>query len=158
MDARTKQTFSNPYYFLALGGGSGLSPGIPGTVGSAAAIPFFLLFSRLGYAATLGIILLSIPLGIMLCQKVAANMDSKDPACIVFDEFVGMWIAMFMLPLTWYWIFLAFVLFRIFDVLKPGPVGWCDKNLKGGVGIMLDDVLAGLITFAIMQILITVFA
>jgi len=79
-------------------------------------------------------------------------MQVKDPSSIVWDEFVGMWIALFMLPTGWYWLIAAFVLFRIFDIWKPWPIGWLDINLKGGAGIMLDDVAAGLISLGIIQV------
>ena len=71
-----------------------------------------------------------------------------DHSGIVWDEFVGFWITMFLIPVTWYWILLGFVLFRLFDILKPWPISWCDKHVHGGFGIMLDDVLAGVLAWA----------
>jgi phosphatidylglycerophosphatase A len=80
-------------------------------------------------------------------------MQVKDPACIVFDEFVGVWIALFMLPAGWLWVVMGFAAFRFFDILKPWPVGWLDRNLAGGWGIMLDDVAAGLMSLVLVQLL-----
>lgn len=150
---RIKLTFTNPWYFLALGCGSGLSPRMPGTVGTLAAIPFYFLFIQAGIWGYLLIVLSAIPFGIWVCEKVAQDMQVKDPACIVWDEFVGLWITLFMLPSGWYWLPIGFLLFRFFDVLKPWPISWLDKNLPGGYGIMLDDVAAGLISFGIIQLL-----
>ena len=80
-------------------------------------------------------------------------MQVKDPACIVFDEFVGVWVTLFMLPVGWYWPFIGFILFRLFDILKPWPVSWLDQRLPGGWGIMLDDVAAGFFSLIIIQAL-----
>ena len=79
-------------------------------------------------------------------------MKVKDPGCIVWDEFVGLWITLFMLPFGWYWIFIGFGLFRFFDIVKPWPVSWADKSLSGGMGIMVDDVLAGFYGLACIQL------
>ena len=76
----------------------------------------------------------------------------KDPGCIVWDEFVGLWITLFLLPAGWYWIFIGFGLFRLFDIVKPWPVSWADKSLTGGMGIMVDDVLAGFYGLACIQL------
>ena len=125
---------------------------MPGTMGSIAAIPFYFLFMLAGDWGYLVIVLLSIPFGIWLCGKVADDMEVKDPGCIVWDEFVGIWIALFLLPEAWYWFLIAFALFRFFDILKPWPISWLDRNLPGGYGIMLDDVVAGLFSFGIIQL------
>ena len=146
-----KAKLSDPWHFLALGCGSGLSPKMPGTMGSLAAIPFYFLFIQAGHWIYLGLVLLAIPFGIYLCQRVADDLKIKDPACIVWDEFVGMWITLFMLPDAWYWLPIGFALFRFFDIVKPWPIDWLDKNLAGGYGIMLDDVVAGLVSLGIIQ-------
>ena len=71
--------------------------------------------------------------------------------CIVWDEFVGMWLTLLLAPPGWAWILIGFCLFRTFDILKPWPINWVDKNVKGGLGIMLDDVLAGIMAVLCMQ-------
>ena len=153
MKSKTIKTFTNPWYFLALGFGSGLAPKAPGTFGTLAAIPVYLLlvqFGDLGYAV---FVIAAAIFGCWLCQIVADDMRVKDPASIVWDEFVGLWITLFMLPSGIHWIIIGFMLFRFFDIVKPWPIGWIDKHVKGGVGVMVDDVVAGLISFCLIQLL-----
>ncbi|HET8816566.1 MAG TPA: phosphatidylglycerophosphatase A [Pseudidiomarina sp.] len=134
----------NPIHFLALGFGSGLARRAPGTFGTLAALPLlWLLHSQL---SVLNYALLTICLaavGIWICRYTAAAMGVPDHPAIVWDEVCGMLVALIALPLTWWNLLLAFALFRFFDIVKPGPIGWCDRNLHGGLGIMLDDILAG---------------
>jgi phosphatidylglycerophosphatase A len=153
MSEKLYKTFTNPWYFLALGFGSGLVPKMPGTMGSLAAIPFYFLLLRLGTWGYAAFVLFAFIAGVWLCDKVARDMQVKDPASIVWDEFVGMWITLFLLPAGWYWLIIAFGLFRFFDILKPWPVGWLDRNLSGGLGIMVDDVAAGFYSLLIIQII-----
>ena len=80
-------------------------------------------------------------------------MQIKDPGCIVWDEFVGLWITLLFLPEGLYWLLVGFVLFRLFDIVKPWPVSWLDRNLSGGLGIMADDVAAGLMALASLQLI-----
>lgn len=151
--ARAIKTFTHPLYFLALGFGSGLSRWMPGTVGSLAAIPVFLLFQPLGLVWQLVIIAISFVAGIAICDWVAKDMEIKDPGCIVWDEFVGLWITYLLLPPGWYWLVVGFLLFRLFDIWKPWPVSFLDKNLTGGLGIMADDVAAGIYGLVALQAL-----
>lgn len=144
---------AEPRRFLALGFGSGLAPAAPGTVGTLAAVPLYLLFQPLPPAYYLGVLLLTFLLGIWLCDVTARQLGVHDHPGIVWDEFVGYWITMFAAPTGWLWVVLGFALFRIFDVLKPWPIRWIDKRVGGGFGIMLDDVLAGLFGFVILQLL-----
>lgn len=153
LSTRAKKTFTHPLYFLALGFGSGLSRWMPGTMGSLAAVPVFLLFQPLGLIWHLAIVLVALVAGIFICDWVAKDMEIKDPGCIVWDEFVGLWITYLMLPSQWYWVVIGFVLFRIFDIAKPWPVSWFDKELKGGLGIMVDDVAAGVYSLLCLQLL-----
>ena len=92
--------------------------------------------------------------GVYLCQYTTDALGVHDHSGIVWDEFVGFWITMIAAPLSWKWILLGFVLFRIFDILKPWPVKLADAKLKGGLGIMLDDVLAGLYALACLQLIL----
>ena len=151
--SRLKLTFTHPLYFIALGFGSGLSRYAPGTAGTLAAIPVFLLFEPLGLWVQLVIIVASFIGGVFVCDWVANDMSIKDPGCIVWDEFVGVWISLLLLPPGCWWILLAFLLFRFFDVLKPWPVSWLDRNLAGGLGIMADDVAAGIFALLSLQAL-----
>jgi phosphatidylglycerophosphatase A len=149
---RARKTFQHPLYFLAMGFGSGLSKWMPGTAGTVMAVPLFLLFQPLGLYWHLGIVLVTMIAGIYICDWVAKDMAIKDPGCIVWDEFVGLWITLILCPPGWYWVLLGFVLFRIFDIAKPWPVSWLDKNLTGGFGIMMDDVAAGLMGLVCLQL------
>lgn len=137
-------TGSGVVRFLASGFYTGRFPFAPGTVGTLTAIPFALLFTRLPPAATAAVILASLPLGAYLCGRAAREEGSEDPGWIVFDEMVGFWIAAAWLPADPFHYGAAFFLFRLFDILKPPPARWLERNAPGGWGILLDDVAAGL--------------
>ncbi len=143
----------NPLHFLAVGLGSGLAPKAPGTFGTLAAIPLYLLISNLASPLYLALLVAATLLGFWCCHQTSKDMGVHDHKAIVWDEFVGFWITMFAAPAGWLWILLGFILFRFFDVLKPWPISWLDKHLHGGVGIMMDDVVAGLAAFACLQAL-----
>lgn len=141
-------TLLNPIHFLALGFGSGLAPKAPGTVGTLAAIPVVGLLSLAPSYLYVAFLVLATGLGIWICRKTADVMGVHDHPAIVWDEVVGYAFAMLLLPFEWPYIIAAFVLFRFFDIVKPGPIGWADKTLHGGSGIMVDDVLAGIASSA----------
>lgn len=145
-----EKVFSRPDYFLAFGLGSGLSPKAPGTAGSIVGLLLFMPILLLPVYVQLAFVIAGFVFGCWLCERVAEDMSVKDPGGIVWDEFVGMWIVMLWLP-NWYWLIVAFVLFRFFDILKPWPVSLADKSLDGGLGIMVDDLLAGLYALGILQ-------
>mgnify|MGYP003386587216 FL=1 len=154
-DSKVNFDLTKPIQFLALGFGSGLAPKAPGTFGTLAAIPVFLLLtmlmpSPLPYA--LAVIVLGIA-GIYICGKAADDVGVHDHPAIVWDEFVGFFITMFMVPVSWQSIIVGFILFRIFDIFKPWPISFIDKKMTGGLGIMFDDVVAGIFALAIMQLI-----
>ena len=136
----------NPVHLLAFGFGSGALPRAPGTCGTLAAIPFYLLLAQLPLALYLLALVAAFALGIYLCGRTARNLGVHDHGGIVWDEFVGFWITMLVAPPGWLWLLAGFILFRLFDILKPFPINWLDKRVEGGLGIMLDDAVAG--TFA----------
>lgn len=139
-----QQVLHSPVLWLAFGFGSGLSPKAPGTMGTLAAIPLYLLLAKLpliGYAL---VVLVSFIVGCWLCGEAAKRLGVHDFGGIVWDEFVGYWITMFAAPAGWLWIAVGFVLFRVFDIWKPWPIRVADQQVHGGLGIMLDDVLAGI--------------
>jgi len=142
----------NPAHLLSLGFGSGLSPKMPGTMGTVVAVGLYLLLPETDWKIYLGIILVSLIAGIFLCDYTAKALNVHDHPGIVWDEIVGYFITMFMVPKTWLWLLFGFVLFRLFDIWKPWPISIADKHLKGGLGIMLDDVIAGLFALIIIQI------
>ncbi|TQV66954.1 phosphatidylglycerophosphatase A [Exilibacterium tricleocarpae] len=142
-----------PLLWLAFGFGAGLSPRAPGTAGTLVAVPVYLLiqdWSPMAYAALL---LLTFAAGVYLCHRSAAILGVHDHPGIVWDEMVGLWITLFLAPSGWVWLLLGFVLFRFFDIVKPWPISWLDKNVHGGLGIMVDDVLAGIFAFLCLQLL-----
>ncbi|MGM0525147.1 MAG: phosphatidylglycerophosphatase A family protein [Pseudomonadota bacterium] len=138
--------FFNPLHFLAFGFGSGLAPKAPGTFGTLAAIPVVALLALTPLWFYLLFIVLGTVFGIYLCRRTADKIGVHDHPAIVWDEIIGYAIAMFALPFEWPYIIAAFLLFRLFDISKPGPIGWLDKRLTGGSGIMMDDVLAGVVS------------
>lgn len=151
------ELLTRPVQLLALGFGSGLSPKAPGTVGSLAALPFFWLLLFLPAWDYVLVMVVSSALGVYFCQSTADDLGVHDHPAIVWDEFVGMWIALFPLSLVsfeWHWLIVSFVLFRIFDILKPWPISYVDKQVHGGWGIMLDDILAGIAAAIILYLIL----
>ncbi|ATG73160.1 phosphatidylglycerophosphatase A [Zobellella denitrificans] len=142
---------SNPLHLLALGFGSGLSPVMPGTMGTLAAIPLYLLVQGLPLWAYLGLLVLGFVAGIKICEAATRAIGRHDHGAIVWDEIIGFGITMIAAPAGWGWIAAGFVLFRFFDIAKPWPIRWFDRRVHGGVGIMLDDVIAGLFALACLQ-------
>jgi phosphatidylglycerophosphatase A len=142
-----------PAFWLASGGGVGLAPFAAGTFGSIAALlPWLLLreLPPLGYAAVVGLVF---AVGGWAAQRVIVALRVEDPGFIVIDEFVGLWVALCLVPPGWGWVLVGFGLFRLFDIWKPWPVSWADRRVKGGWGTMLDDVLAGAMAWGSLQLL-----
>jgi phosphatidylglycerophosphatase A len=148
-----KQLLRSPTLLLAFGFGSGLAPKAPGTMGTIAAIPLWWLLAQLPLASYLMVVLVSAIIGIYICGAAAKTLGVHDHGGIVWDEFVGFWIAMAALPVTWTSLILGFVLFRFFDIVKPWPISWLDKKVSGGFGIMIDDVIAGIAAAGIIALL-----
>lgn len=133
----------NPALMLGFGFGSGLSPKAPGTMGTLLGtllfIPLMLVSIELAWAL-FGVALLA---GSWICGRSAELVGVHDHGGIVWDEFVGVWLVLLLLPAqTWQWWLAAFVVFRLFDIVKPWPIRWVDAKVSGGFGILLDDVLA----------------
>lgn len=142
---------SNPLHLLALGFGSGLSPIMPGTMGTLAAIPFYLLIAGLPLWLYGVLLVVGFVAGIKICNAATAAIGRHDHGAIVWDEFIGFGVTMVAAPAGWQWLATGFVLFRFFDMVKPWPIGWFDRRVHGGFGIMLDDVIAGLFALACLQ-------
>ncbi|KXJ60616.1 MAG: phosphatidylglycerophosphatase [Alteromonas sp. Nap_26] len=152
---RARVSMKNPVHFLALGFGSGLVPVMPGTFGSLAALP---LLVASAYVSTLSFIALTLifsVVGIYLCGKTADDMQVHDHGSIVWDEIAGMFVTFLFVPISASSLFLGFVLFRLFDILKPWPIGIIDKHLHGGTGIMLDDLVAGAMACGCLHLFMT---
>ena len=153
MSYQSKAILLNPIHCLAFGFGSGLSPKAPGTFGTLMAVPIYLLLMQLSLTMYSFVILISFVVGVYLCGKTADDLGVHDHPGIVWDEFVGFWITMLFAPAGWLWIVLGFVLFRFFDICKPWPIKYLDQKVEGGLGIMLDDVLAGVFALAVLQLI-----
>lgn len=145
--------WKNPVHLLACGLGAGAMPFAPGTFGTLVAIPLYLLMQMLALPLYLALTLLLFILGIWLCQVTARDLGVHDHGGIVWDEVVGYLITMTAAPAGWEWVVAGFLLFRFFDILKPWPIHRLDRQLHGGIGIMLDDVLAGVYGALCLQLL-----
>jgi phosphatidylglycerophosphatase A len=144
----------NPVLFLAFGFGSGLSRLMPGTMGTLAAIPVYLLFIQTNFWLYSVLTLLVMVAGVWICDAAAKKLGVHDFGGIVWDEIAGFLITMWWVPFSWYAVFLGFVFFRVFDILKPWPINWIDRKVDGGLGIMLDDVIAGIMAAGVVWIII----
>lgn len=138
-------------HWFALGLGSGLAPKAPGTFGTLAAIPLAIALSFLSPIASLLIILGLAILAVYACQVVTDDIGVEDHGAIVIDEVVGFAITMWALPLDFLTLCVGFALFRLFDIVKPWPIRWFDRNVTGGLGIMLDDIVAGILACAVLH-------
>lgn len=149
----------NPIHLIAIGFGSGLSPIMPGTCGTLVAIPIYLLLKHL-YSCVLFYqiaVIILILISFWICGKTAKDLGEQDPSCIVFDEIVGFLFTMFLIPENILGITIGFIFFRIFDMWKPWPISWVNKNVHGGFGIVIDDIMAAALVIIIFQIFFFLF-
>ena len=147
------QVFTDWRYFVGFGFGSGLLPKIPGTWGSLIAIPFILLLKLCPLWLYLTFTILYFFLGAWLSEKLSQELGIHDYGGVNCDEILGMLILMTPFQVSMLNISLGFILFRFFDILKPFPVGWIDKHVDGGIGMMLDDVAAAMLSILSLAIL-----
>lgn len=145
------KSLQDPVVCLALGLGAGLSPKAPGTAGTMLSIPLVLLIQDTSLMTYALITLFITLLGIWICSYTSKKLGVHDHPAIVIDEVAGFLITMFAVPSGWQWLLAGFILFRFFDALKPWPISWIDKNVKGGFGIMIDDVVAGLVSLSLIH-------
>lgn len=144
--------WTNPVHFVACGFGVGTIPLMPGTFGTLLAVPLAIIMSThlslLFYA--LSCLVLCI-LGVIVSDITNRDFGTQDHPAAVIDELATFPIALFALPISWPYLLCAFFLFRFFDIVKPGPIRWVDKNIHGGIGVMLDDILAAIATLAVLH-------
>lgn len=140
------------FMFIATGAYSGYLPKAPGTWGSALGVGLWLFLGRLPLPTYGAIVILLFLLGVFSAGAAEKIVDHGDPGLVVIDEVVGQLIALATIPMQPVPVILGFLLFRLFDILKPFPVGWLDQHLHGGLGIMLDDVIAGLYALLVLKI------
>jgi phosphatidylglycerophosphatase A len=133
----------------------GLVPKAPGTVATAATIPLALLLMWLGPLIHMGVTIVLTILGIWACEMYEREKGGHDHPEAVIDEVVGFLITMVWMPMTWQAFAFGFCLFRFFDIVKPWPIGWMDRKIPGGFGVVIDDVAAGLVANIILQVIYT---
>jgi len=144
------QVWRNFWHFLAFGFGTGLARKAPGTWGTLAGLVFVPVLQWLALPIALAIIVFATLFGVWLCGKVAKDLGVHDHGGIVWDEIVGIWLTLILLPAHWTWWLAGFVVFRLFDIFKPWPISVLDRSMGGGLGIMLDDVLAAVFAAAVL--------
>ena len=147
----------NIYHFIALGFGSGLFKKGPGTAGSLAAIPIFYLLLNLPSLLQWLFVITLFFVGLYSSNKVIAVIDQKDPSFIVIDEIVAVLFLFLLIPLNIKFLVFSFILFRIFDIFKPFPVSWAENYFKGALGIMMDDIVAALLSLLVIRLTLYVF-
>jgi phosphatidylglycerophosphatase A len=147
---------ATPAGWLACGFGSGLAPLAQGTFGSLAAILPWLLLRQLSVPLNVLVIVMGFAIGVWACDVAGRALGVDDHRSLVWDEFIGQWIALLPALLApWWAVALGFVLFRLFDVWKPWPIRYLDKHLKGGFGVMVDDVIAGVFAAVALKLVLT---
>jgi phosphatidylglycerophosphatase A len=142
-----------PVHFLALGFGSGLSPRAPGTLGSFVALPlaWLMLSLPLGWRAI--VVIVAVALGVYLCGESARRIGVHDHPGIVWDEMTAVMLLTLLLPTGWLWLLAAVFVFRVFDIVKPWPIRDLDHRLRGGLGIMLDDLVAAVFAAVVLRLI-----
>lgn len=143
--------------FIATGCYSGYLPKAPGTWGSLVGLLLFFLLHGLSLPVYLAVTAGLFVVGSFAAGEMEKILDNRDPGVVVIDEIVGMLIAMIAVPATPLAMVLGFVLFRIFDIAKPFPVNFFDQRFHGGLGIMLDDVIAGIYSLVALQLVLFLF-
>lgn len=134
--------FAHPAHFFGLGFGAGLADKAPGTFGTLIGFPLFLMIKPYPMTTQLLILIGLFVIGIYFCEVTGKALGVSDHGGIVWDEIVAMMLVLTIVPFTLFWCILAFALFRLFDIWKPFPIRQCDAQVKGGLGVMLDDLLA----------------
>ncbi|HKT27949.1 phosphatidylglycerophosphatase A [Dyella sp.] len=153
--AQRRELLSTPAGWLACGFGSGLAPVAQGTFGSLAAILPWLLLRQLSLPLNGLVIVVGFALGVWACDVAGRALGVDDHRSLVWDEFIGQWIALLPALLApWWAVVLGFALFRLFDVWKPWPIRYLDKHLKGGFGVMVDDVIAGVFAAIVLKLVL----
>jgi phosphatidylglycerophosphatase A len=143
----------DPVHLLAFGFGAGLMPRAPGTLGTLIAVPIVFAVMQGGWIAHVTFAVAASIAGIYICGTSARRLGVHDHPGIVWDEICGYTVTMLATPPTWYWLLAGFALFRFFDIVKPWPIREADHSLHGGLGIMLDDVMAGVFAAVILWVL-----
>ena len=146
-------TFSHPAHCIALGFGTGLAPFAPGTAGTLLAFPlYFLLNPWLSPLSFFAVIVAFFGIGVWACERTGRDLGIPDHGAMNWDEVVAMLLVLIFTPEHWAWWGLAFVAFRFFDVVKPPPIRYVDRKVKGGLGVMSDDIVAAFYTLLVLAV------
>ncbi len=140
-------------HFFAFGFGTGKAPFAPGTFGTLAAAPIYLLLREADVTVYAAVTIGMFAFGVWCCGVTERDFGQQDMSAIVWDEIVGYLITMFMAPIGWEYVLAGFILFRLFDIWKPFPIRTLERRTSGGFGVMLDDVLAGVYAWLGVQML-----
>ena len=144
---------SHPAHFVAFGFGAGLVPIAPGTWGTVLALPIYWLASpRIEPVEFLLMLVALFALGVWACEVTGRAIGVSDHSGMVWDETVAFLLVLFFVPATLAWQAAAFLLFRLFDILKPPPIRYCDRTFKSGFGVMLDDLIAAFYTLLVLVV------
>jgi phosphatidylglycerophosphatase A len=149
-----KTILTNPIHLIAFGFGSGLAPKAPGTFGTLVAIPIYLLLEPLSLKNFIIVLVLLSLFSFYIAGKSAQLLGIHDHGGIVIDEICGYLVTMTLAPSGWQWVICGFILFRIFDILKPWPINIMDKKISGGAGIVIDDLMAGIYALLSLELLV----
>lgn len=149
-----RTVWTNPIHYLACGFGVGALPFMPGTFGTALGIFIYLILAPSTLLVSIGILVLLNLLGIWLCQRTNADFGFQDHPAACYDEMVTFPICLLAITPSVTHILLAFILFRLLDILKPPPINWIDQHIHGGIGVMLDDIVAALITLGLVHAIV----
>lgn len=151
--AQRRALLSHPAGWVATALGAGLLPKAPGTAGSLVALlPWWFLLRDLPWAWYAVVLVAGFILGVWACEVSDRRLGMHDQGALVWDEVIGMWITLCVAPRGWAWMLVGFALFRLFDIWKPWPVRVADRHVRGGFGVMLDDVLAGVYALVVLQV------
>ncbi len=151
--SKARRGFPGPWVLLAAWGPCGFSPVAPGTVGTLGAIPLAWGLSRLGWPVYLGATALLLVVGVVAADRAGRHWGVVDASPIVIDEVVGYLLTVALIPFSWPTALVGFVMFRLFDILKPWPVSALDR-IKSGLGVMLDDVGAGVLAWVALRVVL----
>ncbi len=149
--------WTNPIHFIACGFGVGAMPWMPGTWGTLVGVIFYVFLHSLSLLSYCVVVVILFMVGVVICGITNRDFGTHDHSAAVWDEIVGFLFVMIAVPYRWYFIVIGFILFRVFDIWKPWPIKWVERKAKGGFGVMMDDVVAALYGWVILQLLVLIF-
>ncbi len=145
--------WQKPLHFIAFGFGSGALPIAPGTFGTLVAVPFYLALRAFPVSIYIFLVILIALASMWICERVSKEIKIDDHQGMCLDEIVGFLVTMIGAPHNFIWIIVGFLLFRFFDIFKPWPINYIDTHVHGGIGMILDDVCAGIFSLIILKFL-----